>query len=70
MEPVDAIGGAYGPRSLRALRPGGTLVALASLAQAQLADIARPLGLRAAYTAVEADQAGMREIAAFALDTT
>ncbi|WP_327411691.1 NADP-dependent oxidoreductase [Streptomyces sp. NBC_01233] len=63
---VDAIGGAYGPRSLRALRPGGILVALASPAEARLADIARPLGLRAAFMAVEADQAGMREIAALA----
>ncbi|WP_404952778.1 NADP-dependent oxidoreductase [Streptomyces sp. 147326] len=63
---VDAIGGAYGPRSLRVLRPGGTLIALASPAEAQLADIARPLGLRAVFMAVEADQAGMREIAALA----
>ncbi|MEU9085428.1 NADP-dependent oxidoreductase [Streptomyces sp. NPDC048357] len=63
---VDAIGGAYGPRSLRVLRPGGVLVALASPAEARLADTARPLGLRAAFMAVEADQAGMREIAALA----
>ncbi|WP_030711873.1 NADP-dependent oxidoreductase [Streptomyces sp. NRRL F-2580] len=63
---VDTIGGAYGPRSLRALRPGGILVALASPEEARLADTARPLGLRAAFMAVEADQAGMREIAALA----
>lgn len=70
VEPVDAvidtIGGAYGPRSLRTLRPGGILVALASPAEAYLADEARPLGLRAAFMAVEADHAGMREIAALA----
>ncbi len=63
---IDAIGGAYGPRSLRTLRPGGVLVALASPAEAYLADEARPLGLRAAFMAVEADHAGMREIAALA----
>ncbi|WP_093803778.1 NADP-dependent oxidoreductase [Streptomyces sp. Wb2n-11] len=63
---IDAIGGAYGPRSLRTLRPGGILVALASPAEAYLAEEARPLGLRAAFMAVEADQAGMREIAALA----
>ncbi|MBT2510806.1 NADP-dependent oxidoreductase [Streptomyces sp. ISL-98] len=63
---IDAIGGAYGPRSLRTLRPGGVLVSLASPAEAYLTDEARPLGLRAAFMAVEADQAGMREIAALA----
>ncbi|MFD9366385.1 NADP-dependent oxidoreductase [Streptomyces sp. NPDC060020] len=63
---VDAIGGTYGPRSLRSLRPGGILVALASPAEARLADTARPLGVRAAFMAVEADQAGMREIATLA----
>ncbi|WP_431047921.1 NADP-dependent oxidoreductase [Streptomyces sp. P1-3] len=61
---IDAIGGAYGPRSLRTLRRGGVLVSLASPAEAYLADEARPLGLRAAFMIVEADQAGMREIAA------
>ncbi|MBT2478916.1 NADP-dependent oxidoreductase [Streptomyces sp. ISL-94] len=70
IEPVDvvldAIGGDYGPRSLRTLRPGGILVALASPAETYLADRARPLGLRAAFMAVEADHAGMREIAALA----
>ncbi|MEU8325551.1 NADP-dependent oxidoreductase [Nonomuraea sp. NPDC048881] len=68
IEPVDAvidtIGGSYGPRSLRALRPGGVLVSLASPGEAYLADEAATLGLRAAFMIVEADQAGMREIAA------
>ncbi|UQX02334.1 NADP-dependent oxidoreductase [Streptomyces sp. RerS4] len=63
---LDAVGGEYGPRSLRALRPGGILVALASPAEAHLAERARPLGLRAAFMAVEADSTGMREIAALA----
>lgn len=63
---LDTIGGEYGPRSLRALRPGGMLVSLASPAEAYLAEEARPLGLRAAFMAVEADQAGLREVAALA----
>ncbi|MEU9036462.1 NADP-dependent oxidoreductase [Streptomyces sp. NPDC048352] len=70
VEPVDvvldAIGGEYGARSLRALRPGGIVVSLASPAEARLAVEAGPLGLRAAFMAVEADHAGMREIAALA----
>ncbi|WKX74531.1 NADP-dependent oxidoreductase [Streptomyces sp. XD-27] len=63
---IDTIGGAYGPRSLRTLRRGGVLVSLASPAEAYLADEAAPLGLRATFMIVEADQAGMREIAALA----
>ncbi|MFD9484940.1 NADP-dependent oxidoreductase [Streptomyces sp. NPDC059991] len=70
LEPVDvvldAVGGEYGPRSLRTLRPGGVLVSLASPAEAYLAEQARPLGLRAAFMIVEADRTGMREIAALA----
>ncbi|MGM7649044.1 NADP-dependent oxidoreductase [Nocardia sp. JW2] len=60
---VDTIGGEYGPRSLRTLRPGGIVVSLASPAEAALADIARPLGLRAQFMIVEADRAGMLAIA-------
>ncbi|MEV7524917.1 NADP-dependent oxidoreductase [Streptomyces sp. NPDC091371] len=63
---LDTIGGEYGPRSLRALRPGGMLVSLASPAEAYLAREAGPLGLRAGFMAVEADQAGLREVAALA----
>ncbi|MFD0353020.1 NADP-dependent oxidoreductase [Streptomyces sp. NPDC127110] len=65
---VDAVGGEYGPRSLRVLRPGGIVVSLASPAEARLAEAARPLGVRAVFMAVEADQAGMREIAALVED--
>ncbi|MEU8462767.1 NADP-dependent oxidoreductase [Streptomyces sp. NPDC029003] len=61
---LDTIGGEYGPRSLRVLRPGGLLVSLASPAEARLAEVARPLGVRAGFMAVEADQAGLREVAA------
>ncbi|MGW1768200.1 NADP-dependent oxidoreductase [Streptomyces sp. NPDC002073] len=61
---LDAVGGAYGPRSLRTLRAGGVHVALASPAEAYLAAEAELLGLRAGFMAVEADGAGLREIAA------
>ncbi|MFC9997691.1 NADP-dependent oxidoreductase [Nocardia sp. NPDC127526] len=63
---IDTIGGEYGPRSLRTLRAGGIVVSLASPAEAKLAEEAEPLGLRAQFMIVEADQAGMREIAALA----
>ncbi|MEV8534457.1 NADP-dependent oxidoreductase [Streptomyces sp. NPDC051211] len=63
---VDTIGGAYGPRSLRTLRPGGIVVSLASPAEAALAEEAERLGVRAVFMAVEADHAGLREIAALA----
>ncbi|MGI5336458.1 NADP-dependent oxidoreductase [Streptomyces sp. CA-181903] len=65
---IDAIGGEYGPRSLRTLRPGGIVVSLASPEEAALARRAEPLGLRAAFMAVEADGAGIREVAALASD--
>ncbi len=60
---VDAIGGEYGPRSLRTLRPGGIVVSLASPAEAALVEEAHPLGLRAGFMIVEADGAGLRSIA-------
>ncbi|WP_330300245.1 NADP-dependent oxidoreductase [Streptomyces sp. NBC_00503] len=63
---VDTIGGTYGPRSLRTLRPGGIVVSLASPGEAALAEEAAALGVRAVFMAVEADHAGMREIAALA----
>ncbi|MEV0688426.1 NADP-dependent oxidoreductase [Nocardia sp. NPDC050378] len=60
---VDTIGGEYGPRSLRTLRPGGIVVSLASPAEAALGEVARPLGLRARFMIVEADRAGMLAVA-------
>ncbi|WP_433331065.1 NADP-dependent oxidoreductase [Spirillospora sp. CA-294931] len=60
---IDAIGGEYGPRSLRTLRPGGLVVSLASSAEVQLAPQAEALGLRALFLIVEPDHAGLREIA-------
>ncbi|MQY05197.1 NADP-dependent oxidoreductase [Actinomadura macrotermitis] len=63
---LDTIGGEYGPRSLRTLRPGGLVVSLASPAEAALAEAARAQGRRAGFMIVEADHAGMKEIAALA----
>ncbi|RJL27261.1 NADP-dependent oxidoreductase [Bailinhaonella thermotolerans] len=63
---IDTIGGEYGPRSLRTLRPGGVVVSLASPAEAALEGPARELGLRAAFMIVEPDHGGLRELAALA----
>ncbi|YCK34164.1 zinc-binding dehydrogenase [Actinomadura sp. ATCC 39365] len=60
---IDTIGGAYGPRSLKILRPGGILVSLASPAEAYLAEEAAAVGRRAVFMIVEADQAGLRQVA-------
>ncbi|MFJ7068637.1 NADP-dependent oxidoreductase [Streptomyces sp. NPDC101115] len=59
---LDTIGGEYGPRSLKTLRPGGIVVSLASPAEAALDDVARPLGLRSRFMIVEADQEGLRQL--------
>ncbi|MEU4565246.1 NADP-dependent oxidoreductase [Micromonospora sp. NPDC023956] len=61
---IDTIGGDYGPRSLRTLRTGGIVVSLASPAETHLAVEARALGVRAGFTIVEPDHAGMKAIAA------
>ncbi|MFI1394177.1 NADP-dependent oxidoreductase [Streptomyces sp. NPDC020681] len=61
---LDTIGGDYGPRSLKTLRPGGIVVSLASPAEAPLAAIAERQGLRAGFTIVEPDNGGLKEIAA------
>ncbi|SCL26000.1 NADP-dependent oxidoreductase [Micromonospora inyonensis] len=61
---IDTIGGDYGPRSLRTLRPGGIVVSLTSPAEAYLAAEARERGLRAGFTIVEPDHAGMKAVAA------
>ncbi|MFE1597030.1 NADP-dependent oxidoreductase [Nocardia sp. NPDC058705] len=59
---VDTIGGEYGPRSLRTLRPGGIIVSLASPAEAALVEQAGPLGVRAGFMIVEPDNGGLRAI--------
>ncbi|MCX4824687.1 NADP-dependent oxidoreductase [Streptomyces sp. NBC_01142] len=61
---LDAIGGEYGPRSLRTLRPGGILVSIASPEEDYLAETAREQGLRGGFTIVEPDNGSLKEIAA------
>ncbi|NUT35500.1 MAG: NADP-dependent oxidoreductase [Hamadaea sp.] len=57
---LDTIGGDYGPRSLKVLRPGGTLVSLTE--EGPVAEAAA-LGIRAGFTLVEPDSAGLRAVA-------
>ncbi|RCH66935.1 NADP-dependent oxidoreductase [Streptomyces sp. SDr-06] len=61
---LDPIGGAYGSRSLKVLHRGGVLVSIASADEDGLLDEAADLGVRAGFTLVEADYAGMLAIAA------
>ncbi|MFD9820736.1 NADP-dependent oxidoreductase [Streptomyces violascens] len=61
---LDPIGDAYGSRSLKVLRRGGVLVSIASAGEDGLLAEAADLGIRAGFTLVEADYAGMRAIAA------
>ncbi|RVX44377.1 NADPH:quinone reductase-like Zn-dependent oxidoreductase [Nonomuraea polychroma] len=64
---LDTICGDYGPRSLRTMRRGGTIVSLAlSLFDRSVHQVAAELGLRSETMLVEPDQAGMRAIAALA----
>ncbi|MFD5148689.1 NADP-dependent oxidoreductase [Streptomyces sp. NPDC058401] len=57
---IDAIGGDYGPRSLKVLRPGGHLITLTSPDQVP----ADAEGFRTGWTLVEPDYAGLRAVAA------
>ncbi len=62
---IDLIGGDYGLRSLRTLRPGGTIVSLAlSRLDPTLHEQAAALDIRDESILVEADQAGLKAIAA------
>ncbi len=61
---VDPVGGDYGPRSLRVMRAGATLVSLASPAEDHLTAQAAALGVQAGFMLVEPDHAGMKAIAA------
>jgi NADPH:quinone reductase-like Zn-dependent oxidoreductase len=64
---VETIGGDYGPRSLRTLREGGTIVSLAlSLLDAGLHAQAAERGIRSAAMLVEPDHAAMKALAALA----
>ena len=59
----DPIGGDYQLRSLRTLRPGGTLVSIIPRAADGLWDEAKRFGVRAELLLVEADYAGMAALA-------
>ena len=61
---LDTIGGDYGPRSLRTLRDGGTLVSIVPPVDDALRVAAAERGIAAGWTLVEPDYAGMKEIAA------
>ncbi|WP_101835230.1 NADP-dependent oxidoreductase [Frankia canadensis] len=61
---IDAIGGDYTTRSLRALRPGGVLVSLALGNTAPMAEEVARLGVRHRLMLVEADQTGMLAVGA------
>lgn len=60
---LDAVAGDYGPRSLRTLRPGGTLVAISFAHPETMRSAAKECGVRLEYLTVEADHAGMTAIA-------
>jgi NADPH:quinone reductase-like Zn-dependent oxidoreductase len=63
---IDPIGGEYGPRSLRTLRLGGILVALASPAETYLEEEATRHGKHARFMIVEPDHAGLASLALLA----
>ncbi|WP_030718066.1 NADP-dependent oxidoreductase [Streptomyces sp. NRRL S-237] len=60
---LDAVGPAYWSRSLRTLRPGGTLISIVPLDETFPAEQARAAGVRAMFMLVEPDQAGLRAVA-------
>ncbi|RSN43191.1 NADP-dependent oxidoreductase [Actinomadura sp. WAC 06369] len=63
---LDPIGGEYGTRSLRVLRPGGVLVSLLRNAPEGFAGAAEDAGVRWEGLLVEPDHHAMRQIAALA----
>ncbi|MEU6864655.1 NADP-dependent oxidoreductase [Streptomyces sp. NPDC046876] len=60
---LDAVGGANAARSLRTLRPGGTLVSILPLDADFPRAEAEAAGVRAVFMLVEPDHQGLREIA-------
>lgn len=60
---LDTIGGDYQLRSLRTLKPGGVLVSTVPVAAEGLREEAERLDVRAELILVEADHAGMQEVA-------
>lgn len=61
---LDTIGGDTSLRSLRVLRPGGVVVSILPVGSGEFYEEAERLGVRAVRMLVDADQSGMREIAA------
>ncbi|MFE0021644.1 NADP-dependent oxidoreductase [Amycolatopsis sp. NPDC059021] len=60
---LDTIGGEYGPRSLRTLREGGTLVQLTRNVGESLSEAAAARGVTTGLTLVEPDRAGLLALA-------
>jgi NADPH:quinone reductase-like Zn-dependent oxidoreductase len=60
---LDTIGGETSLRSLRVLRPGGIVVSILPVGSDEFFEEAERLGVRAVRMLVDADRAGMREIA-------
>ncbi|MET9541660.1 NADP-dependent oxidoreductase [Streptomyces sp. NPDC006553] len=65
---LDPLGGPHRIRSLRTLRPGGTLVALLPPDDSFPAKEAEQAGVRAVFMLVEPDHAGLREITSLVED--
>ena len=59
----DLIGGEYGERSLRTLRPGGLLVSAIDRMNTELAELAAHVGVRFAGISVEPDHVGLERLA-------
>ncbi|MEV6156957.1 NADP-dependent oxidoreductase [Nonomuraea sp. NPDC052129] len=60
---LDTVGGDYGPRSIRSLRPGGLLVTVVDRTNTALRDAAIAAGRRFAGVTVEPDYVGLQGIA-------
>ncbi|MGO4747347.1 NADP-dependent oxidoreductase [Streptomyces sp. 2MCAF27] len=65
---LDSLGGPNWARSLRTLRPGGTLVSILPLDDTFPHEEAEAARVRAVFMLVEPDQAGLREISALVED--
>jgi NADPH:quinone reductase-like Zn-dependent oxidoreductase len=63
---LETVGGDYGERSLKALRPGGLLVTIVDRLNRELAEKAGETGRRFAGVTVEPDHAGLEGLAALA----
>ncbi|WP_208611542.1 NADP-dependent oxidoreductase [Streptomyces bungoensis] len=63
---LDTLGGETSVRSLEVLRPGGIVVSILPVGGQDFLDEAERLGVRAVRMLVDADRAGMREVARMA----